>query len=335
MSDAFARRASAGPHRRASAAGRCSVWVAFSCALWIVGSAVWCGKVAAEPLRGLRSVIHVPAGAPCLAEEPLIAAVRAWLGDSPIDPRLDVLVEEGSVAGVESVSYSVVRSGELVARRTLSPAPARCEAREAVLALAVALALRASHDGELAAFLEPAPVAARHFSLALGAARGRGMVQGLSWGGFAELALDVPGSFGAALELAARYAPDVSIGLDGGSFSALSWVAGLRGCVRTPELGPVRARLCLGADAGVLRAEGSDFDRVWSRSSPYGAAAGSLTLSARLLASLAVELRGAMALPFVGVAVRARRADGVVSQRTLPALGGELGLGLRYIFAGR
>ena len=292
--------------------------------------------VGAERLRGQ---LRVQPGATCLSADELAVQVEQWLDDAPVAADVTIVVD-GSATDPRGVRLHVARDGRTVAERVFEPGPTRCDHLHAAVALAIALALKASpiEAGEQPLADEPVapapePAAARRWSVA-----------GTALATYRLLPELAPG-----LELLARYrlnehialrmgalgvaAFDVQLAAQAASFDATLAVLRADGCGRRQLAGALHGGVCLGLLGGLLHAAGADVASPRSSTVPVLAlaAAAELELSLSLRWSLVLGLSTTILLHQVQVGLQ----DAAGAQSTSRALsnpGFSLGFGPVYTF---
>ncbi|MCS6799559.1 MAG: hypothetical protein NZ898_13730 [Myxococcota bacterium] len=335
--------------------------VVWTCACVGLASLAGAASAGAQARRPLGESVSVSSSAAddCLVHAPLVEAIGAWLNRAELDARLLVLVE----ASERTASFTVMRDGEITARRRFERLPSTCADRRALVSLAVALALDHTLLDVLAA--EPSPVtdspheaptegdatpptavtsdAARHgtararptsdWTASIGAwvgpriARtGMGAVA-LSLG--IDRALSSPGASRAHVRLEIAASDEHERGLDRGVLLSRWIAARLAGCL-AHDLGGARVEGCAGLESGLLLARGSGYDE--NRSVTLGFAAGLLAagLVVPVAAGLEVAARGQAAVAPSSLRLEVRALDGrLLESATVLVLAPSTGVELR------
>lgn len=104
---------------------------------------VFTGRVSA-----LDASLRVEPGATCVSEDSLRMQIDAWLGATPLGAGMAIEVQ-GSPTNPRQIGFVLTEGRRLVAHRDFAPGPSACTQLEASLALAIALALKASLLQEL------------------------------------------------------------------------------------------------------------------------------------------------------------------------------------------
>jgi hypothetical protein len=287
----------------------------------------------AEP-RPLTEAIRVERGATCIDVEDLAGEVATWLDTDRVEPDVWVRVE-GSADDPRVASFEMGRGSEVLARRRFDPGPERCEHLEAMLGLAIALAIKVSLVQELtgeaprAPELPPPPDVWGLGGRALAAI---GVVPGLAAGAEVRVEAALPPNFVVRAGLFGLAGPDGNFGHAPGAFStelaALRVDACVRAGARTVHVGG-----CTGALAGGLFLQGRDFPASQSASAPWFALATAADVGLELGARWSIDAEVAVVLPLGHTTVGTLSATGaVVDSRELGSAGATLALGPSYRF---
>jgi len=302
----------------------------------MLGASPAAHAVGADRIRGQ---LRVQPGATCLSADELAVQVEQWLDDAPVAADVTIVVD-GSATDPRGVRLHVARDGKAVAERVFAPGPTRCDHLHAAVALAIALALKASPieageqpltDRPVAA--APAPAPAQHWSLA-----------GTALATYRLLPELAPG-----LELWARYrlgehfalragalgvaAFDVQLVERAASFDATLVAVRADGCGRRRLADALDGAVCLGLLAGALHAAGSDVASPRSSTVPVLALAGAAELELELTRHWSVVLGLSTTILLHRVEVGLQDGNGVQgSSRALSIPGFSLGLGPVYMF---
>jgi len=278
-------------------------------------------------------VIHVPPGHPCLDPHSLGEQISAWVGTTPVDPSLEIYASEGP-PGSREARFQVRRGRVVVAERTFSPAPAGCVQREATMALAIALVLKASLFDEISAAPPPPPEPSRR-ALVVSAygLRSAGLLPAPGWGGALQVAWVRAGAFGGHLWLGGTAAPYVRLPGTPGGFDASAYAVGLEACAHSPRIGRMAGALCAGAAGGMLAFRGRGFARSLGAREAWAAGAGSVLMQVTISRHIALEAKISMLVLLTPVSVEARSASGaVLSHRELGTFGAEANFGPALVF---
>ncbi len=287
----------------------------------------------AAEVRPIVQALDVRRGATCVNQQTLAAQLGAWLGGDTIDRELSVRVV-GSATDARDVSFELRRGSARLASRRFFPAPAGCGALEAVLALAIAMALKVSLRDELLASLDSTsgrPALER--SVAAFAELGLGLVPGTSTG--AVVRAEIRSLFAVRLDALAHTSRNQR--LHGGSsrFEVDSWLVGARlaVCMLAPFSRALIARACTGLGAGALRVLGSGYPGARSAWLPWLDAGIGGELSVVISRHWSIDGGGNVELPLGERRVGVRNADGTIAaSRTLSRVAGSLRVGPAYHF---
>jgi hypothetical protein len=279
----------------------------------------------------LADAVKVEPGATCLDAERLIEHISGWLGGSELAQPLSIQVH-GSPHFSRVVWFRIERANTTLAERRFEPAPARCEDLHAAVALAVALAVRAS----LLDVVIGAPVStdqARGWQFGVEALAGFAVMPGAVFGADLRLQRALSRSVAARATLLGLVGPFGDFSHESGGF--VSWLFAGRLDLCATLLGSHRARfdLCVGAAAGGLYAVGSAFPESRSALTPYIAVANALELNFELAPrwSLTAALDVFVPLKRTTFVVR-DEAGNVVNSHDLAAAGALLSVGPAYQF---
>jgi hypothetical protein len=263
------------------------------------------------PTRALAESVSVQAGTTCLEQTRLVEHVAQWLGRTEIDPRLSIEVGAGPDAAT-----IVVREGETVSiERHITPMPADCADLHAAVGLAIALAIDASVLDTLGVPPPAPPVAptrARdeevpppptkpapppppettplHAGAIVSALALVGAPTRASFG--AELVGELGPARWIDLDVGVLVAGGLPVHLQGGRATPVLVAGRLAACPGRAFARRVRLRVCVGLDAGAIRAKGHDYDDPQTAVLPWLAARTGVDLDVRLVdrASLRIGL---------------------------------------------
>ncbi len=304
---------------------RKGAWLAL---LWLG----WTAQTQALEERPLAEGVYVDAGATCVTAASLVPQITAWLGTDRVDAQLQVRIV-GSALDPRDVTMEIRRGAELVGERHFQPAPFVCEQLEATLALAVAMALKASLRDELLDTLGGTNRAATRDALGVLVRGGTGVLPG----GFLGFGLTTSRAFGTGLALRAEVFADAArnAGLKGtpGKFDSLLLSAQVSGCALLPAHRAWAGRACIGLALGALQARGRGYAESHTDWLPWIAATNSFAFSVRLFRAWWLELPAGLVIPLNKLHFGVRREDGSVAEsRMLPRFGFSVALGPVYHF---
>jgi hypothetical protein len=281
----------------------------------------------------IRQLLRVQPGQTCLSADRLAPQVESWLDDAPVAGDVTIVVD-GSDSDPRGVRLDILRNGRPVAHRDFAPGPESCDHMHAAVALAIAMALKASRLDERGQPIidEPAPRA------------GRWSLAGSGLGTYRLLPVLAPG-----LELSVRYSLSETFALRLGAlgvaalsvqleeqpeaFRATLVAARADACARRRLAGALHGGICLGLLSGVLHASGAKVQSAQSSNVPAVALAGAAELELELSSRWSIALGLAMTLLLHRVQVGTEDAGGMpVSSRALASPGFALGLGPVYNF---
>lgn len=233
--------------------------------LWVV--LAHASYARAADTQRIRRQLRVEPGATCLTAEKLADEVQQLLDDAPVADDF-VFFVDGSASEPRNVYLRIVRQEGVVAQRAFEPGPDRCSHLHAAVALAIALAIKAAHEGPRAVI--------REWSLS-----GAGLWTYRLLPQFAPGAeLSVRRALGehvlvraGALGVLAFGAPLESLP---GTFDATLIAARAEGCGRVRLVSPLRAGICAGLLGGVLHVAGRELASATSSTVPLVALSGAL-----------------------------------------------------------
>jgi hypothetical protein len=305
---------------------------------------VWCVLVAssgaalparaAGAARPLADALEVQRGAACLNRDTLVAQIAAWLGKDTVDRDLSVFVT-ANARDARDVSFELRRGTELLSSRRFFPAPAGCAPLEAILALAIAMALEVSLRDELLASLGSRSREHLQSSLAVFAELGLGLLPGPSGGGAVRtglrlhrlVALRFDGLVHTSQSEPLRGAP-VQLELD-------AWLVGVRvaACLLMPLTRALLASTCAGLGAGSLRIAGAGYRGARAARLPWADVAAAAELSVALSEHWSIDAGASLDVPLGQRSYGLRHADGTVAASdTLPRVAATLRAGPAYYF---
>jgi hypothetical protein len=295
----------------------------------------------AEPAaRPLTEAIRVERGATCIDVQDLAGEVATWLDTDRVEPDVWVRVE-GSAGDPRVASFEMGRGSDVLARRRFDPGPERCEHLEAMLGLAIALAIKVSLVQDLAELTGEAPRAPEPpppdvWRLGARALAALGVVPGLAAGAEVRVEAALPPNFVLRAGLFGVAGPDGNFGHGPGAFS--TEIAALRAdaCVRL-DLGPrartVHVKGCTGFLAGGLFLQGRGFPASQSASTSWFALAAAADVGVDLGARWSLDAELAVVLPLGHATVGTLSATGaVVDSREFGSAGATVALGPSYRF---
>lgn len=296
---------------------------------------IFCTAALSAPLRAdepapHRPLLHVPTGQPCLDSTSLGRRIDAWLGAAPLDPRLEVHAEERPSG---EASFRVTRGSEQVAERTFTPAPPSCVEREATMALAIALALKASSARDEPGARLGERSGAGRVVIGLSALRHLGALPEPGWGG--ELALDWlrRTTFGARFWLALSSGRAVAMPDTDGQFDARLAALGASGCAHTARRFRLAGAACVGLAAGLLTFQGRNFQTSYLRRDAWATVTATAVLDLQLSQHWSVATRLSLRALLTPVQLDVRDdANNLVSSRELASFGGDIALGPAFTF---
>jgi hypothetical protein len=285
--------------------------------------------------RPLADALELRPGASCLSREALSSQIAAWLGKDTIDHDLSLLVAVHA-HDARDVSFELRRGELLLASRRFAPAPAGCAQLEAILALAIAMAVEVSLRDELLVSLGGGPAPARlQTSVATLAELGLRLLPGTSTGGAVRVGLRVhrlvalrfEGWVHTSQNEALRGAP-VQLELD-------TWLAGVRAaaCLLLPLTRALVVSTCGGLGAGSLRIAGEGNPGARAARLPWAALAAAAELSVALSEHWSLEAGASLEVPLGQRRYGLRHADGTVAtSEPLPRVAATLRAGPAYYF---
>jgi len=299
---------------------------------------------AAQPaVRPLSEAVVVEGATDCLDRGALVRRIARWLRSETVDARIAVVVRKEGDGDV--VGFVIRRDGVALAERRFDEPPEDCNDLRAALGLAIALAIDATILESLGtreqpphppppAAERPAPPPPRpppddrpQTGLALAAeAQGSAGILPAPAVGVATAIEVRPASFFSIRAGAVGTFP-VRTTVGDGAVDVSHVAGGALACFAN-DRGRLELRLCLGAAAGQVLAQGSDFDRSLGADILWVAAEGRLEGRWRLVRPLAIAVAVSGFVPLVRPRLDVERTDGSVSSsRLFPAWGGALALG--------
>jgi hypothetical protein len=240
--------------------------------------------------------LEVTPGATCLTQTDLEARLREWLGDRFREQDLRVVVQ-GDPVDAHQMSFAVWRGQEKRVERHFADAPPACGSMHAVLALAIAIALRHALLEELEvvpAAAEPPKRKKSAFELDAALVLASGFGAGLGVGGEAGTTLDAGPWFSMRLGTLFVHTERQALAQGGGTYRVSLLGVGIEGCLKGDAASRLVLQLCTGPLAGVLLAQGFDFPRSAHDHTSYTAWTG------RGVAKLSVSERVGLALGMLG-----------------------------------
>jgi hypothetical protein len=304
-----------------------------------VGVLASSGEAHGGSQRPLVEAIELHPGATCIESAPLAEQVAAWLGSDTADADLWIKVE-GSPDDPRVVWFDMGRGDQLLARRRFAPGPERCDQLHAALGLAIALAIRVSHNDEIVGPREapktptPTPQKPRSLWGAGGSAlAGLGVLPGASVGASLRLERELPPNFALRLAVIGLVTWDKTLESTAGAFDAEGAGVRLDACVVFDVSTGVRLRGCAGFLGGGLFAQGREFASARSAASGWAAAANAVEVVVRLTDRWTLDGEISLVVPLETIRVGVQSAKGdVVEARSLTSTGVTMGLGPVYHF---
>jgi hypothetical protein len=292
--------------------------------------------VGAERLRGQ---LRVQPGATCLSADELAVQVEQWLENAPVAADVTIVVD-GSATDPRGVRLHIARDGRTVAERVFEPGPTRCDHLHAAVALAIALALKASpiEAGEQPLADEPVvpapePAVTRRWSAAGSALATYRLLPELAPGLELSVRYRLNEHFALRMGALGVAAFDVQLAAQAASFDATLAAARADGCGRRQLTDALYGGVCLGLLGGLLHAAGSDVASPRSSTVPVLALAGAAELELSLSLRWSVALGLSMTILLHQVEVGLEDASGAQgSSQGLSNPGFSLGLGPVYTF---
>jgi hypothetical protein len=288
--------------------------------------------------QALTDAIAVHPGATCVDATALAEEVGTWLGSETVDADVWVRVE-GSPDDSRIVSFEMGRGQQLLARRRFAPGPERCEHLQAVVGLAIALAIKVSLLDELVGpppekpAPERSPLDPQPWALGGDALMAFGVLPGAAFGASAHVERAIPPNFVLRLGLLGLASWDQRFGSTPGAFDTQIVAARFDACVRMEPARRLVVRGCAGLMAGGLLAQGRDFPASRSASTAWTAAANALEVALGLTERWSLGCEGTLVLPLASSRVGVRSATGdVVEARDLSSVGVTVSLGPAYRF---
>jgi hypothetical protein len=287
----------------------------------------------AADVRPVAEALSVRRGAACVDRDSLGAQLAAWLGKPAIDRELSVLVV-GSASDPRDVSFEVRRGRALLARRRFAPAPPGCAPLEAILALAIAMALKVSLRDELMASLARAPArSALQGSVAAFAELGLGLLPGRSAG--VVVRAELRSLFALRLDVLSHTSQNQRLSTAVASFDVDAWLVGMRlaACLPVSLARALLVGVCAGLGAGGIYVVGRGPGGARSAWLPWLDVGAGAELSVALSEHWSIDAGGNAELPVGERRYGVRNADGTVAaSRTLPHVAGSLRVGPAYHF---
>lgn len=295
---------------------------------------------AADAPRSLRDAIVVEPGATCLNAATLVDDVASWLGPDVV--TTDMVVEvRGSADDPRVVTFRTLREARVVAQRRFAPAPAKCDHMHAMVALAIAMALRASLVDEVAPERSSPPPPRPDER----AEPERAWEVGADV--LASFAVLPDAAFGAGVRVERALGPVLRARLgvltlvawgetfDGAPGRFDTWLVAPRAdlCAAFALSSRVRAEGCVGVATGWLRAAGEGFATSQVSSEWWSAAANGLDFAIAVGSGWSLDLGATLILPLARNRIVLRQPSGAVDQaRDLGSVGLTLGAGPRFLF---
>jgi hypothetical protein len=288
--------------------------------------------------RLLKDAITVQAGATCIDLQDLADEVGTWLATDRVDPDVWVHVQ-GSPEDPRVAWFEMGRGKDVLAHRRFDPGPDRCDHLEAMMGLAIALAIKVSLLDELTVrtptlHAEPPPPPESNEAWGFGAdgLLTLGVVPGLAAGLDLRLERSFPPNFVLRAGLLGLAGNNGTFDRVTGAFSTEIAAARVDACVRQ-VIQRVRIGACTGVLAGGLFLQGRDFPSSRSAAAPWAALGSGVELGVDLGVHWSLGAQVAVTLPFGRTTAGAVSATGnVVDTRDVASVGGMLSLGPTYRF---
>jgi hypothetical protein len=283
--------------------------------------------------RALQSAIRVTPGATCLRADKLVEDIADRLGSSELDSDLSIEVR-GSPSFARFVEFRLTRAGAIEAERRFEPGPADCEDLHATLALALALAIKASWretQGE-----RPSAAgrgSARAWQLGAAGLVGLMVAPGAGYGADLRLARAFTRRSAGRLAVFGLWNPERTFAHSPGSFDV--WlVSGRADACAAPALwAHATFSACLGLAFGGIFARGESFAPSASAARRLLALAGALELAFDLNPAWSLTVALSVLVPFERTSFVVRESAGtVVDTRDLAVVGGFVSFGPAYNF---
>jgi hypothetical protein len=278
----------------------------------------------AGPGAPLSSVLELSRGASCLDESALEARTGEWLAKHSLDPGLHIQVT-GDAQNPRWVRFEITRSGVKLMERRFEPGPESCPQLHAVLALAIAIGVRASLLEELKLTPPDLPTHAPsgRFGLELAGVWSSGFGPGL--GGGLELGLGFSLSPWAGLRVGLLGLRTAGGHFDGfaGTYAITTAALTLEGCLTGTGAKRLFLRACTGAAGGVLVGSGWGFPESQAAAAAHAAWLGRADAQVQLRGRLWFCLGFLLGVPLVKHAINLRDAHGgrVVQSERLATTG--------------
>lgn len=282
----------------------------------------------------LTDAIHVQPGATCLDVAGLAGEVGTWLASDRVEDDVSVRVE-GSPDDERVAWFEVDRGAQVLARRRFDPGPAKCEHLEAMMGLAIALALKVSLVDELTEHQAPPVAPSPEWTLGAEAMGAAGVVPGLGAGLWGYLEAAVPPNLVVRAGVVGLAGGSGTFDRVSGEFSAEIAAVRADACVRQPRSAGATVRLgaCVGIVGGGLFLEGRGFASSHDAAVPWGAFATALEATIALGARWSIASAIALVLPLGHPTAGAvSSTGGVVDSRDLGTTGVALSVGPAYAF---
>jgi hypothetical protein len=294
----------------------------------------------AADARPIAEALEVRRGATCVNRDTLGVELSAWLGSEAIAGDVSVLVI-GSDSDPRDVSFELRRGGTRLARRRFFPAPAGCGPLQAIVALAIAMALEVSVRDDVMALVDDTRDDSAAWknvgsnSVAVFAELGLGLLPGSSAG--VAVRGEMRSLVAVHLEAFAHRSQSRELRAGPARFDVDAWLAGarLRACVPVPlplsrEL---RVQTCAGLGVGGLLVMGRGAAGSRSEWLPWLDVGVGSELRIPLSEHWSIDAGGNLELPFGERRFGVQNSDGsLAASRSLPDLAGSLRAGLAYRF---
>ncbi len=277
------------------------------------------------------------AGATCIDLQELADEVGTWLATDRVDPDVWVHVQ-GSPDDPRVAWFEMGRGQDVLAHRRFDPGPDRCEHLEAMMGLAIALAIKVSLLDELTGRTPTAPPAPpppepnEAWGFGGDALLTLGVAPGVAAGLDIRLERSLPPNFVLRAGLLGLAGSNGTFDRVTGAFSTEIAAVRADACVREVTK-KVRVGGCTGVLAGGLFLQGRDFPSSQSAAAPWAALASGVELGVDLGVHWSLGAQVAVILPFGRTTAGAVSATGnVIDSRDLGSVGGMLSVGPTYRF---
>jgi hypothetical protein len=284
-------------------------------------------SVLASRVSALDATLRVEPGATCVSEGSLRAQIVSWLGGTRVGAGMAIEVR-GSASDPREIGFVLREGARTLASREFAPGPSACAQLETSLALAIALALKASLLREL----EPARPSWR-VGVATQAVALLGFAPRGAFGGQATVDVALAHWLWTRAGLTYAAAGDNALPRGQGRFDLQ--VFALRGELCGAPLRQPRWSLfaCAGARVGGLWARGQRVPSSASSRDPWVALGASLGAALHLSPRWSVEAGAALLASLVRARFELRTRDGErADASTIASLACELSLGPRLRF---